>query len=686
VSQSPVDDFSEKSVLRYRQGWRALNRLLHEDHSFSGNERNCAFLNCGGKSASFADVSSVTGFGFADDGRGLATADWDFDGDLDVWTTNRTAPRVRFLKNNTSPTSGQFVAFKLRGDAIQSNRDAIGARLELHLNGSPHPVRIRTLHAGEGFLSQSSNWIHFGIGKADSIEKLIIRWPGGSPQEIDGLEFGKFYRIRQGGAAEIFTPPADRIALDPSPQLPEPIVESVRLIVPPGLILPEISSLDRNGDEVPFHLKSGRPTIINIWASWCAPCIAELTEWAAASDALRSAGFEVIAFSTDAISSDYAKAEAATAAAIAKSRFPFQTAQLREASLRSLDYLQRSILDRWTPLPVPSTFLVDPNGEILAIYKGGVHAQQLIKDLQLANATPKERRDAGLPFAGRWVEDRPVRSDPRRVATMMLDHDQTANAISYLEHSAKKFAVQKDIPSYERELGDIYYTLSILKSLSPTHRSETIPTLVAAGDLLPDDLRIRKELAKKLHAAGRGEEAVAEMKEAIRINPSDLGLKGDLAELYRQLGNFAAARPILEGLVQSNPKNAVAHYYLAGALLELGEPAAAIDHYKQSLSHAPRMLEAANNLAWTLAAHPDASIRSADEAIALAQRLCETTKEKQPQFLDTYAVALANSGNFEAAIAAAKKAIELHLPENTAATDPIRSRIKLFEAGKPYRE
>ena len=98
------------------------------------------------------------------------------------------------------------------------------------------------------------------------------------------------------------------------------------------------------------------------------------------------------------------------------------------------------------------------------------------------------------------------------------------------------------------------------------------------------------------------------------------------------------------------------------------------------------MLEAANNLAWTLAAHPDASIRSADEAIALAQRLCETTKEKQPQFLDTYAVALANSGNFEAAIAAAKKAIELHLPENTAATDPIRSRIKLFEAGKPYRE
>ena len=81
--------------MRYKQGWRALNRLLHEDRSFSGHERDCAFLNCGGETPSFATVSSVTGFDFADDGRGLATVDWDFDGDLDVWCTYRTAPRVR---------------------------------------------------------------------------------------------------------------------------------------------------------------------------------------------------------------------------------------------------------------------------------------------------------------------------------------------------------------------------------------------------------------------------------------------------------------------------------------------------------------------------------------------------------------------------------------------------------------
>ena len=149
MSQSPVDDFSAPATGKYLQGWRALSRLLHEDRSFSGNERHCAFLNLRGSQATFADVSAITGFGFPEDGRGLATSDWDFDGDLDVWITNRTAPRLRFLKNNTT-APGRFVAFKLSGDGRQCNRDAIGARLELHLEGIEPARRIRTLRGTHG--------------------------------------------------------------------------------------------------------------------------------------------------------------------------------------------------------------------------------------------------------------------------------------------------------------------------------------------------------------------------------------------------------------------------------------------------------------------------------------------------------------------------------------------------------
>ena len=78
--------------------------MIVRGRSFSGFERHCAFLNVGsnpdGKLAPFANVSAATGFDFIDDGRALARVDWDRDGDLDFWTTNRQAPRLRLLKNN----------------------------------------------------------------------------------------------------------------------------------------------------------------------------------------------------------------------------------------------------------------------------------------------------------------------------------------------------------------------------------------------------------------------------------------------------------------------------------------------------------------------------------------------------------------------------------------------------------
>ena len=183
--------------MRYRQGWKALNRLLHEDRSFSGNERNCAFLNCRG--TGFADISSVSGFDFPDDSRAVTAVDWDFDGDLDLWMTARTAPRLRFLRNDTA-ANADWVAVKLSGNGKSTNRDAVGARVHLYLNNQQKPL-IRSVHAGDAFLSQSTGWLHFGLGPNASIEKLLVRWPGGTQESISGIEPGKRYLVTQGVAA-----------------------------------------------------------------------------------------------------------------------------------------------------------------------------------------------------------------------------------------------------------------------------------------------------------------------------------------------------------------------------------------------------------------------------------------------------------------------------------------------------
>ena len=138
------------------QGVHQAQDLLRQGKSWSGHERNCCFLNTGGER--FANVSALSGLDFLDDGRSLGIVDWDHDGDLDLWTTNRTSPRVRFLRNEF-PTEHHYLALQLQGNGTSTNRDAIGARVELH----PGNV-IKTLRAGEGFLAQSTKWIHFGLG------------------------------------------------------------------------------------------------------------------------------------------------------------------------------------------------------------------------------------------------------------------------------------------------------------------------------------------------------------------------------------------------------------------------------------------------------------------------------------------------------------------------------------------
>ena len=186
MSQSPADISDSDAVFRYRKAWAAINALIVQGRTLSGRERNCAFLNTGGPQ--FADVSAASGLDFQDDSRAVAIVDWDFDGRQDLWTTNRSGPWLRLLRNQCQ-TDHHFLAVKLQG--TQCNRDAIGARVEVVLKTDggeqraegggghfasrisdpaspniPATRLIKTLRAGEGFLSQSSKWIHFGLGQS----------------------------------------------------------------------------------------------------------------------------------------------------------------------------------------------------------------------------------------------------------------------------------------------------------------------------------------------------------------------------------------------------------------------------------------------------------------------------------------------------------------------------------------
>ena len=97
----------------------------------------------------------------------------------------------------------------------------------------------------------------------------------------------------------------------------------------------------------------------------------------------------------------------------------------------------------------------------------------------------------------------------------------------------------------------------------------------------------------------------------------------------------------------------------------------------------------ANNLAWVLAAHPDASIRDADEAVRIATHVSTSRKHRDPNYLSTLAVALASRGDFGAAVARLDEGLAILAklkPSKgvTALTKSLQQRRVLFSQKRPF--
>jgi len=244
----------------YNLAFESLFRLQAEGRSFSGHERNCVYLNTGGRE--FADISGTSGLNYPDDGRGVAIVDWDWDGDQDLWISNRSAPMVRFVRND-APVDNHFLAIRLEG--TQSNRDAIGARVEIEFEGEEAEHMAKTLYAGSGFASQSSKWLHFGLGSRTAIDRLEVHWPGGEKEIFADLKADRRYRIVEGSGRALVarTSPRD-LDLTPAQIEPEPSATAGRVYFGRTQDMPEVSYRNWDGDEIHLRDTLDVPVLLNL--------------------------------------------------------------------------------------------------------------------------------------------------------------------------------------------------------------------------------------------------------------------------------------------------------------------------------------------------------------------------------------------------------------------------------------
>ncbi len=214
---------------------------------------------------------------------------------------------------------------------------------------------------------------------------------------------------------------------------------------------------------------------------------------------------------------------------------------------------------------------------------------------------------------------------------------------------------------------------------------EAFPEYEAAIRLDPYSWRIRCDFGGLLVQMGRDQDAIGQFRRAIQLNSQNAEVRHDLAMSLASDGKEDQAIVEWEGAVAVDPKFGPAQGWLAVALERKGDRAGAVEHFWAAINNGERRPAWLTELAWLLATDPYSTADQIRQSLTYAQEACDKTHRSDAKALDALAAALARSGQFDLAAAAAQQGIDA---ANAAKQPPlakaIQTRMMLYSAGQPY--
>jgi hypothetical protein len=166
--------------------------IVRGGHNLSCYERNRTYLNVRGRE--FLEISHLTGADNEGDSRSAVAADFRNNGRLDV-VLRQVGGGPVVVYENRFPQK-HYLKVSLRGG--KSNRQGLGARLTATVRGQP---LVREMYPHNTYRSQAPNIVHFGLGDADRVERLVIRWPSGLEQVLTDVAADRHLLVEEGEAA-----------------------------------------------------------------------------------------------------------------------------------------------------------------------------------------------------------------------------------------------------------------------------------------------------------------------------------------------------------------------------------------------------------------------------------------------------------------------------------------------------
>jgi len=149
------------------------------------------FLN--NRDGTFTDVTAASGLTAypAGVGRGSAAADYDNDGDVDIFVSHNNQ-RPHLLRNDGG-NRANWISIEVEG--TRSNRSGIGTRITVYSDDLRQMAEVR---GSSSYLSHNDLRLHFGLGRRTEIDSIRIRWPSGGSQAVGPVPAGRFIRIVEG--------------------------------------------------------------------------------------------------------------------------------------------------------------------------------------------------------------------------------------------------------------------------------------------------------------------------------------------------------------------------------------------------------------------------------------------------------------------------------------------------------
>jgi tetratricopeptide (TPR) repeat protein/peroxiredoxin len=561
----------------YEQGWSAINELIRADGTWSGFERNVFYQN--NKDGTFSDVSGAVGMDFPEDGRSFALADFDQDGRLEMFLKNRNAPQLRILKNVVKDLPPS-IAFRLRG--TRSNRDAIGAAVTLE---SEAGRQTRFLQAGSGFLSQHSKEVFFGLGMVQGPVRASIRWPSGLVQNFPDLPINRRVWVEEGSAkfrVEAFKSQTLPKTLSPT-QEPEslPLTVETWLLVP--VAAPDFSLSDLAGRVHTLSALRGKLVLLNFWTLRSRNCSEDLKVFNRVHSRWDSEGLRLLAVNVD-DPSDAEKLRKLTRQHSVS--FPIVPASDDVSGIYNILY--RYLFDRHRDLGLPTSFLIDPQGDIVKIYQGPLNPGDVERDSRSIPRTNADRIARALPFAGA--------AETFEFGRNNLSSGSVFFQRGYYAQAAASFELAlRDDPSS----AEAYYGLGSaqLNLQNTAEARESFERAVKLRASYPDTLaNAWNNLGLLATREGRTNEGVRCFQQALVTSPEHLIALNNLGNAYRLQKNWEAARKTFERALEASPSDPEANYGLAMVFAQADDATRAYEYLQKALKSRPDYPEALNNL------------------------------------------------------------------------------------------